>query len=222
MSRTVIDDVNTRIDVSKIRAYDEHIFVRYKENERTASGIIVPHGERTECAYGEVLDVGPGSWCEATGKRLPIENIHKGDWVMTVKYQGSMLEAEGQKYAFIRQHGIWAKLKVEVKQDRLDILDVEPYADRLVVKYHDETKSRGGLHLPGNPQVKYATATVVAVGPGDVGKQHGDRRPMPVQPGWDIVVLRYAGCKLKGKTQEYRIIQIADIVASAENVHERD
>lgn len=221
MSRTIIDDVNTRIDVSKIRTYEDHVFVRYRENDRTASGIIIPHGERTECAYGEVLDVGPGTWCERTGQRIPIENMKRGDWIMTVKYQGARLEAGGEEYAFVRYHGIWCKLDVELSKGRLDIIGIEPYADRIVVKYHDESKTRGGLHLPSNPQVQYAIATVVKVGPGDIGKQHGDRRAMTVKAGDDIVVLRYAGCKLKGKTQEYRIIQMADVVAKAEDVHER-
>lgn len=221
MSRTVIDDVNTKIDTSKIKAYDDHVFVRYKENDRTRSGIIVPHGERTECAYGQVLDVGPGMWCERTGARLPIEGIKRGDWVMTVKYQGARLEAEGNDYAFIRTHGIWAKLTVEESEHRLDILDVEPYADRLVVQYHDEKKTRGGLLLPKDPQVKYAIAKVIRTGPGDVGKTWGDRRPMPCKAGDEILVQRYAGCQLKGKTQDYRIIQISDIVAVAEETDDR-
>ena len=66
-------------------------------------------------------------------------------------------------------------------------MKIRPLQDRVVVRRkEEETKSAGGIVLPGSAAEKPAQGEVLAVGPGKI-MENGEKRPVDLKVG-DIVV----------------------------------
>ena len=92
-----------------------------------------------------------------------------------------------------------------------------PIADRVLVRPAEaETVSASGIVLPDTAQEKPMRGEVVAAGPGRSGKD-GQRLPMPVQAGDQVVYGKYAGNAIKFDGEEYKILRADEILAVIEN-----
>lgn len=211
MSRDIVD-LAERIDISEVRPIRDYILLEVIERTRSASGLILPKAETTECLYGKVLAIGPGESSPRTGEVFHMD-IKPGDYIMSVQYMGEKIQTLGKKYRLLREHGVWAKLKIEqTSNGSWDILEIQPYRDHIVVKMDGEEKNlKGNLFLPSNPQTMFRMATLVSAGPGPRDQKTGVVSDMGLSIGDRLVVLRYAGCIVKTRKAEFRVASFQDV-----------
>lgn len=212
MSRNEIVDLSGKLDVSKIKPYGDYILLEILERNRSAGGLIIPGKEKTECLYGRVIAIGPGEYSPRTGEVYPI-GVKPGDIVMSVQYMGEKIQAIGKQYRLIREHGIWAKLSIETRGEHdWEIIDLEPYRDRILLKMDAEEKSlKGHVYLPSNPQAMFRLATLVKSGPGSRNKKTGVVSPVNMISGERLIVMRYAGCVVRINGVEHRVASSDDV-----------
>ena len=91
-------------------------------------------------------------------------------------------------------------------------LNIQPLADRVVVRPLEETEQmRGGLYIPDTAKEKPQQGEVVAVGPGRVEK--GDRVPMELEVGQKVLYGKYSGTEVTLDDQQYLIVKESDVLA---------
>lgn len=88
-----------------------------------------------------------------------------------------------------------------------------PLGDRVVVKpqQRDEV-TKSGIVLPDTAKEKPQRGEVIAVGKGRL-TDSGDRLPMDVQKGDNVLFAKYAGTEFKIEDDEYLILSEKDILA---------
>jgi chaperonin GroES len=90
-------------------------------------------------------------------------------------------------------------------------MKIRPLHDRVVIKrVEEETKSAGGIVLPGSAAEKPSRGEVVAVGPGKA-LDNGEVRAMGVKAGDKVVFGQYAGSTIKIDGQELLIMAETEI-----------
>ncbi len=90
-------------------------------------------------------------------------------------------------------------------------MNIRPLQDRVVVKRkEEETKSAGGIVLPGSATEKPAQGEVVAVGPGRL-MDNGDIRPVDVKVGDTVIFGKYASNTVKIADDELLILNESEI-----------
>jgi chaperonin GroES len=90
-------------------------------------------------------------------------------------------------------------------------MNVRPLHDRILVqRVEGETKSKGGLILPGSAQEKPSEGIVLAVGTGRVDKE-GSVTPLIVKVGDRVVFGRYGGTEIKVDGQDRLVLREEDI-----------
>lgn len=88
---------------------------------------------------------------------------------------------------------------------------IRPLHDRVVVKREEEeTKSAGGIVLPGSAAEKPACGEVIAVGSGRI-MDNGDVRSLDVKIGDKVVFGQYGGNTVKLDGEEFLILSESDI-----------
>jgi chaperonin GroES len=93
-------------------------------------------------------------------------------------------------------------------------LNLKPLGDRVVIqpKKADE-KTKSGLYLPSTASKdKPIEGTVVAVGVGKNNEQ-GQKVPMEVKVGDNVIYSEYAGTEIKVHDEKYLIVREDDILA---------
>ena len=92
-------------------------------------------------------------------------------------------------------------------------MSIRPLDDRIVVQpVEAEEKSSGGILLPDSAKEKPQRAVVVAVGDG-ARNDAGERMPLSVQIGDEIIFGKYAGNEIKWKGEEYKILRESEVLA---------
>lgn len=88
-----------------------------------------------------------------------------------------------------------------------------PLGDRVVVKpiQRDEV-TKSGIVLPDTAKEKPQRGEVVAVGKGRLNES-GERLPMDVSAGDQVLFAKYAGTEFKLEDDEYLILSEKDILA---------
>ena len=91
---------------------------------------------------------------------------------------------------------------------------VKPLGDRVLVKRTEESeqKSDGGIIIPDTAKEKPSRGKVVAVGPGAI-QENGERTPMEVKKGDEVLFGKYAGTEVKVDGEELAIMRESDILA---------
>ena len=85
-------------------------------------------------------------------------------------------------------------------------MKIRPLQDRVIVKRkEEETKTAGGIVLPGSAAEKPSQGEVVAVGPGRV-LENGDVRPLDIKVGDVVVFGKYASNTVKLGDEELLIL----------------
>ncbi|ABC31315.1 co-chaperone GroES [Hahella aquimaris] len=90
-------------------------------------------------------------------------------------------------------------------------MKIRPLHERVVVRRkEEETKTAGGIVLPGNAAEKPSQGEVLAVGEGRI-LDNGDVRPLAVKVGDKVVFGQYAGSTVKIDGEELLIMSESDI-----------
>jgi len=98
-------------------------------------------------------------------------------------------------------------------------LKLKPMHDRVLVKpLEKEEMTKGGIVLPDTAKEKPQKGEVMAVGPGRMDDD-GDRIPMSVQPGDQVIYAKYAGTEIEieGEERKWLILKESDILAIVES-----
>ena len=89
---------------------------------------------------------------------------------------------------------------------------IQPLDDRVVVRVDaTETKTAGGILIPGVAETRSARGRVVAVGAGHRNKK-GQLRPLDVAVGDRVMFGEYGGVKIQIEGEELLILREADIL----------
>jgi chaperonin GroES len=90
-------------------------------------------------------------------------------------------------------------------------MKIRPLQDRVVVKRkEEETKSAGGIVLPGSAAEKPSQGVVVAVGPGRI-LENGSNRPIDLKVGDTVLFGKYASNTVKVGDEELLILSEGEI-----------
>ena len=93
---------------------------------------------------------------------------------------------------------------------------LKPLGDRIVIKVIEDTEqTSGGIFIPDSAKEKPQKGEVVAVGEGKINDK-GEREPMDVKVGDNILYAKYAGTDIKMDGVEYKILSVKDALAIIE------
>ncbi len=91
-------------------------------------------------------------------------------------------------------------------------MKIRPLHDRVVVKrVEEETKTAGGIVLPGSAAEKPSEGEVIAVGEGKA-LDNGQVRPMAVKVGDKVLFGKYSGTEVKVDGEQYIVMREDDIM----------
>ncbi|HMS59209.1 MAG TPA: co-chaperone GroES [Tepidiformaceae bacterium] len=89
---------------------DRIVITPLKQEEVTASGLVIPDTAKEKPQQGEVVAVGPGR-LDDDGKRVPLD-VEVGDRILYAKYTGTEIKLDGEDYIVLNDKDILAKLVV--------------------------------------------------------------------------------------------------------------
>ncbi len=91
-------------------------------------------------------------------------------------------------------------------------MKIRPLHDRVVVKrVEEETKTAGGIVLPGSAAEKPSEGEVVAVGTGKP-LDNGQVRALEVKVGDKVLFGKYSGTEVKVDGEQYVVMREEDIM----------
>ena len=76
------------------------------DEQRTASGLVIPDTAKEKPQTGTILAVGPGELSD-DGDRIPVD-VAPGDTVVYSKYAGTELKYEGEEYLILASRDLLA------------------------------------------------------------------------------------------------------------------
>ena len=87
----------------KLKPLEDRVIIKaVEEEEKTASGIVLPDTAKEKPMIGEVVAAGDGKWDEAGTKRVPMD-VKKGDKVIYGKYSGTEYKtSDGEELLILR------------------------------------------------------------------------------------------------------------------------
>ena len=87
---------------------------------------------------------------------------------------------------------------------------IRPLHDRVVIRREEETKSAGGIVLPGSASERPVRGEVIAVGPGKL-LENGEVRPVDVKVGDKVVFGQYGGHTLRLDNEDFLVLAETEI-----------
>lgn len=95
-------------------------------------------------------------------------------------------------------------------------MSLRPLHDRVIVKREEEeTKSAGGIVLPGNAAEKPSRGVVLAVGRGKI-LENGDVRPLDLKVGDRVLFGKYSGSEVKVDGEDVLVMREDEVMAVIE------
>jgi chaperonin GroES len=93
----------------KLKPLEDRVIIKaVAEEEKTASGIVLPDTAKEKPMMGEVVAAGDGKWDEGGAKRVPMD-VKKGDKVIYGKYAGTEYKTtDGDELLILRASEILA------------------------------------------------------------------------------------------------------------------
>jgi len=90
---------------AKIRPLQDRLIVeRIEQDEKTASGLIIPDTAKEKPQQGKVVAVGKGRVRE-DGTVQPLD-LKKGDKILFGKYSGTEIKIDGHEYLIMREDDV--------------------------------------------------------------------------------------------------------------------
>ena len=84
---------------------DRVVIELVEQEEKTASGIVLPDSAQEKPQEGKVVAVGSGAI--VNGERVPLE-VAEGDRIIYSKFAGTEVKYEGKEYLILRESDILA------------------------------------------------------------------------------------------------------------------
>jgi chaperonin GroES len=84
-----------------------------EQEERTASGIVLPETAKEKPQKGTVLAIGPGAR-DDKGQRIALD-AQVGDIVLFAKYGGTEIKVDGKKLLILKESDVLAIVEEEAK-----------------------------------------------------------------------------------------------------------
>jgi len=84
-----------------------------EQEERTASGIVLPETAKEKPQKGTVLAIGPGAR-DDKGQRIALD-AQVGDTVLFAKYGGTEIKVDGKKLLILKESDVLAIVEEEAK-----------------------------------------------------------------------------------------------------------
>ncbi|MFT4676701.1 MAG: chaperonin GroES [Patiriisocius sp.] len=95
-------------------------------------------------------------------------------------------------------------------------MKIRPLQDRVVVRrVEEETKTAGGIVLPGSAAEKPSQGEVLAVGPGKKGDD-GKAQPVDLKVGDKVLFGQYSGSTVKVDGEELLIMSESEVFGVVE------
>lgn len=92
-------------------------------------------------------------------------------------------------------------------------MNIKPLGERIVLKVlESEEKTKSGIVLPDTAKEKPQMGKVLAVGSGKV-LDNGEKAPLEVKVGDQVLFAKYAGTEVKLDGEEYMVLKESDILA---------
>ncbi|MBK1725636.1 co-chaperone GroES [Halorhodospira neutriphila] len=92
-------------------------------------------------------------------------------------------------------------------------MSIRPLHDRVVIqRLEEERTSPGGIVIPDTAAEKPMKGKVIAVGHGKA-LDNGERRPVEVKPGDQVLFGKYAGTEVKIDGEDYLVMREDDVMA---------
>jgi chaperonin GroES len=99
-------------------------------------------------------------------------------------------------------------------------MNLQPLGDRLIVEVlEEEETTASGIVLPDTAKEKPQRGRVLAVGPGALNEQ-GQRVPLDVADGDEVIFSKYGGTEIKLGTDEVLILRESDVLAKVVGARE--
>jgi chaperonin GroES len=92
-----------------IRPLGDRVVVEIIEEEKTASGIVLPDVAKDKPQRGTVVAVGPGRWL-ANGQRVPVE-VARGDVVLFAQGAGTKVKIGDRTLLVLSESDVMAVLQ---------------------------------------------------------------------------------------------------------------
>ena len=90
---------------------------------------------------------------------------------------------------------------------------IKPLGERVVIEVAEgDMKTASGIVLPDTAKEKPQKGKVIAVGTGKL-LDNGQRAPMEVKEGDNIIFSKYSGTEVKVDDKDYLVIRESDILA---------
>lgn len=91
------------------------------------------------------------------------------------------------------------------------IMNIKPLGERIVLKVMEsEEHTKSGIVLPDTAKEKPQMGKVLAVGPGKV-LDNGQRTPLDVKVGDQVLFAKYAGTEVKLDGEKYMLLKESEI-----------
>ena len=95
-------------------------------------------------------------------------------------------------------------------------MKLKPLGDRLIVKaVEEEETTASGIVLPDTAKEKPQKGKVLAVGDGKLD-DNGQRVPLDVSEGDEVLYSKYGGTEVKYAGEEYLVLSARDVLAVIE------
>ena len=91
-----------------LKPLGDRVIVRPNEedDQRTASGLVIPDTAKEKPQTGTIMAVGPGDLSD-DGERIPLD-VSEGDVVVYSKFAGTELKHEGDEYLILSSRDLLA------------------------------------------------------------------------------------------------------------------
>jgi chaperonin GroES len=93
-------------------------------------------------------------------------------------------------------------------------MKLKPLGDRLIVKAVDEDETTAsGIVLPDTAKEKPQRGKVLAVGDGKVSEETGNRIPLDVSEGDEVLYSKYGGTDIVIEGEDLLVLRESDVLA---------
>jgi len=93
-------------------------------------------------------------------------------------------------------------------------MNLQPLGDRLIVEVlEEEEQTASGIVLPDTARERPQRGRVLAVGPGERSEHTGERIPMDVAVGDEVIFSKYGGTEVKVEFDEVLVLRQSDVLA---------
>jgi chaperonin GroES len=93
-------------------------------------------------------------------------------------------------------------------------MKLKPLGDRLIVQAIEEDETtKSGIVLPDTAKEKPQRGKVLAVGDGKVSEESGNRIPLDVSEGDEVLYSKYGGTEINVEGDDLLVLRESDVLA---------